>query len=305
MTTKKIQYRGWPNCRRVANESIELIVTTDVGPRIIRCGFVGGDNMFKEYDAMMGKRGGAKWRIYGGHRLWHAPEVEPRTYYPDNKPVAVEQHKGFVRFIPPVESTTGLQKEIDVALPARGARARITHRLRNTNVWDVEFSPWALSVMAPGTRAIIPLPPRGRHPDDLLPVNTLTMWAYTDMSDPRWRWGETYITLQQDPQNAKPQKIGALVPDGWLGGWRDGQLFVKKFASPKGGAFPDMGSNVEVFTNDDMIELETLAPLVKLAPGATVEHTEHWFLYRNVADARSDREIDRHIRPLVRQSKTW
>ena len=29
-----------------------------------------------------GKTGGSEWHIYGGHRLWHAPEVMPRTYYP-------------------------------------------------------------------------------------------------------------------------------------------------------------------------------------------------------------------------------
>ena len=30
--------------------------------------------LFKEYDEQMGKTGGDEWRIYGGHRLWIAPE---------------------------------------------------------------------------------------------------------------------------------------------------------------------------------------------------------------------------------------
>lgn len=304
-TVKTVSYRGWPRCRRIANDDIELIVTGDVGPRIIRFGFVGGDNMFKEFDAMMGKRGGKTWRIYGGHRLWHAPEVEPRTYYPDNRPVAVDQQKDCVRFIQPVETATGIQKEIDVVLPAKGARARITHRLRNTGAWNVDLAPWALSVMAAGTRAIIPLPPRGSHPENLLPVNTITMWAYTDMSDPRWRWGERFISLQQEPGNAKPQKMGVRVPDGWLAGWRAGQLFVKRFDHVPGAHYPDHGCNVEVFTNEEMIELETLGPVVNLAPGATVEHVEHWYLHRVEADAKTDADIARAILPAVRKSNPW
>lgn len=302
-TVKTVSYRGWQHCRRLANDDVELIVTADVGPRIIRFGFVGGDNMFKEFDAMMGKRGGKTWRIYGGHRLWHAPEIEPRTYYPDNQPVAVEQHKDCVRFIQPVESTTGIQKEIDVVLPRIGARVKVIHRLRNTGSWTVQLAPWALSVMAPTTRAIIPLPPRGSHTENLLPVNTMTMWAYTDMSDRRWRWGEKFISLQQEPGNAKPQKAGWRVPDGWLAGWRDGQVFVKRFAHVPGAIYPDHGCNVEVFTNDEMIELETLGPIASIEPGATVEHVEHWFLHRIAANAQTDAEISRSILPAVRQSK--
>ena len=98
---EKIVYTGWPNCYRLANGLVELVVTTDVGPRVIRFGFVGGANVFKEYDAMLGLTGGDEWRIYGGHRLWHAPEGKPRTYCPDNGPVQIEEHPGFVRLIQP------------------------------------------------------------------------------------------------------------------------------------------------------------------------------------------------------------
>ena len=82
VTVEKTEYRGWQNCYRLSNNLVDLIVTTDVGPRVIRFGFVGEENEFKEYEELMGRTGGAEWRIYGGHRLWHAPEARPRTYYP-------------------------------------------------------------------------------------------------------------------------------------------------------------------------------------------------------------------------------
>ena len=52
---EKTEYKGWPNCYRVTNGEIELIVTGDIGPRIIRFGFVGGQNLFKEFADQIGK----------------------------------------------------------------------------------------------------------------------------------------------------------------------------------------------------------------------------------------------------------
>ena len=43
-----VSYGGWPRCVRLANQNIELIATTDIGPRIIRFGFIGAPNLFKE-----------------------------------------------------------------------------------------------------------------------------------------------------------------------------------------------------------------------------------------------------------------
>jgi len=299
MELKKVAYQGWRNCCRLANKEVELILTGDVGPRVIRFGFIGGPNMFKEYTNMVGKTGGAKWRIYGGHRLWHAPEVEPRTYYPDNSPVTVKDAGDFVHAVQPVEKATGIQKELEIHLCSKKNHVRILHRLRNHGTWAVELAPWALSVMAQGGTAIVPQPPRGSHPEDLLPVNTLTLWAYTDMSDPRWTWGNKYILLRQDPQAAKPQKIGAAVPDGWAAYANHGNLFVKRFPYSPGANYTDFGCNFETFTNHEMLEVESLGPLVTLPPGATVEHTEHWHLFPNVTAPRNDADVDAQIRPLI------
>jgi hypothetical protein len=293
-------YKGWPNCCHLTNGLADLIVTTDVGPRIIWFGFVDDCNELKEYENMMGKTGGTEWRIYGGHRLWHAPEAEPRTYAPDNSPVQLERHDAFVRLIQPVEPTTGIQKEIDINLAPDAPHVNLIHRLRNTNGWPVEFAPWALTVLPPGGQAIIPLPPRGPHPGNLPPVNTLTMWAYTDMSDPRWTWGHKYIMLRQDPKANTPQKFGAMVTAGWVAYARDDHLFVKHFHHAHGATYPDLGCSVEVFTNSDMLELETLAPLSTVQPKAIVEHIERWFLFDDTPMPDDEAAVDKVILPKIR-----
>lgn len=301
---EKIEYKGWPNCYRLTNGIVDLIVTADVGPRIIRFGFVGEENEFKEYDQMLGQTGGDEWRIFGGHRLWHAPEAQPRTYYPDNVPVEVSWHDDHIHTVQAVESTTGIQKEMEIRLATDRAHVEVIHRLRNTGPWEIELAPWALSVMPTGGTAIVPLPPRGKHPQDLLPTGSLAIWSFTNMGDPRWTWGEKYVLLRQDVNGSAPQKIGALAPGdpvgaGWIAYARK-NLFVKAYHYFEEGVYPDLGSTVETFTDAEMLEVETLGPVEYLSPGDAVDHVEDWFLFRDVVPPQNDEDVEQNIMPHVR-----
>jgi hypothetical protein len=129
------------------------------------------------------------------------------------------------------------------------------------------------------------------------------MWAYTNMADPRWTWGEKYILLRQDPAVAAPQKIGVRVTDGWAAYANGGRLFVKTFAVDPRGAYPDWGCSVETFTNNDMIELETLGPVTTIAPGARVEHVETWHLFKDVKVPSDDAAVDASVLPRVKSAR--
>ncbi len=98
-----------------------------------------------------------------------------------------------------------------------------------------------------------------------------------------------------------PQKLGAMVPNGWCASARSGVLFVKRFQHDANAAYVDWGSTVETFTNHEMIELETLGPLVTLEPGNAVEHVEHWHLFRNVPTPRTEADVDKFVVPKLRK----
>lgn len=295
---EEISYGAFGRCAKLTNGLIELYVTLDVGPRVIRLGIPGGRNMLAELPPATSDV--TQWNIYGGHRLWYAPEDRTRSYLPDNTPVQIMSASQTVRFIQPVEAATGILKQIDITLDEKQPRAILTHRIINKGVWPVQLAPWALSVMAPGGRAIVPLPQRGSHSDNLLPTNTLTLWAYSNLSDPRWKFGYKYIYLQQDPtsDHNSPQKFGISHTD-WLAYQNGDQVFVKTTKLVKGGVYPDMGCTAEIFTNDEMLEVETLAPLTTLEVGAVAEHTEQWGLYQGIPTVNNDADVDAHILPLV------
>src|ERR1035438_6919388 len=71
---EKTSYQGWPNCYRISDGVVEAIVTGDVGPRVMRYGFVGGQNLFRELKEQLGKSGEKEFQARGGHRLWRSEE---------------------------------------------------------------------------------------------------------------------------------------------------------------------------------------------------------------------------------------
>jgi hypothetical protein len=155
-------------------------------------------------------------------------------------------------------------------------------------------------VMAQGGVGVTGLPPRGSHPEMLAPTNPLVIWAFTDLSDPRWRFTKKYIALRQDPAADSAQKIGSFNPNTFGAYFLNGELFLKRAQADPSKTYPDMGASFETFTNRDMLELETLGPLVKLAPGERTEHIERWSLRRNVHIGDwTDAELDRVLEPLV------
>lgn len=297
---EKTAFSGWPNCYRMTNGEAELIVTSDIGPRIMFFGFRGGQNFFWVQKETAGKSGEPQWVARGGHRIWIAPEDVRYTYPPDNAPVEIEIRGETLIATQPVEKETGIQKQIEIRMAPRGTEVTVIHRLFNRGIMPLEFAPWALTMMAPGGHGVSGFPPRGKHPEMLAPTNPLVMWAFTDLSDPRWTWLKKYFVLRQDPKNAVPMKIGHFNPKTWGAYFLNGEMFLKRYDADPTKTYPDFGCSYETFTNADFLELETLGPMTKVAPGAFAEHVERWSLHRGAQPAAwTDAELDRILLPVL------
>jgi hypothetical protein len=297
----KTAYKGWPNCYRITNGDVELVVTSDIGPRIIRFGFVGGQNVFKEFPDQIGKSGEAEFQLRGGHRVWKAPEDPVASWAPDNVPVQIELAADGLTAREPIEPLTKLQKEIEIHLAPSGTDVTVIHRIANHSLFPLEYSVWAMSMMAQGGIAITGFPPRGTHPIDLAATNPLVMWAYSDLSDPRWKFTKKYLMLRQNPNAADPQKLGLFNPKTWVAYVLNGEAFVKQAQSDPAKTYPDFGCSFETFTSNEFLEMETLSPLAKVQPNQSAAHVEHWSLHRGIRLADfTDAELDRVVLPLLR-----
>ena len=293
---EKVAYRGWPNCYRISNGEVELIVLTDVGPRVIRYGFVGGQNMFKEFAEQMGHSGEKDWMPRGGHRLWMAPEDPVGSYALDNSPVHAEVKGDTLIVTGNLEKSTGLEKQMTIKLAPSGSAVEVYHRITNRDGKPKHIAAWSLTMMAQGGTGITGFPPRGTHPKDLQPTNPLVMWAYTDFSDPRWKFTKKYLMLRQDPKGGPPQKTGLFNKNTFGAYLLGSDLFIKRAEASDPYSQPDFGCSYETFTSTDFLEMETLGALKTIGPGSYVDHTEHWSLRKNVKiPSWTDDAIDRAL----------
>ena len=294
METCSVDYHH--NCLVMTSGDFRIAVTTAVGPRIIG-GWIGdSDNIFKVLPDEPLTHIGNGFKLYGGHRLWHAPEAAPRSYAPDNAPVIVTEVENGYEFANEPEPSTGIQKSI--AIEAIDNGFRLTHRLSNTGPWTVTLAPWALSVMAPGGMAIIPQL-RDLSANPYAADRQIVYWPYSSPADPRIVYGDKYICLRQDPAATSPCKLGFNADEGWIGYVNHGTALIKYFEPIDDAEYPDGGCSVETYSCDRFCEIETLAPLFELDPEEECEHVEFWQGIAGLPDIKTVDDIEAFIEPQL------
>jgi len=269
-------FREFGECVLLENDGTELRISTRFGPRILYFGLKGGENAFFLFPDGKGALGEGEYRLYGGHRLWVAPEIPSRTMQPDNVPVHVTQFGTYTRFEAPAD-VNRIVKALEIEAKPGGVW-EVRHTVRNEGAFDVELAPWALSMLASGSIVAFPNAPIIPHTDRVLPARPLVLWSYTDLGDRRWTWGRRLSRLEQR-HDGGPQKVGTFIGQGYAAAQIHDGLWVKRFDVKQGKDHVDLGCNFETFTNEAMIEIETLGPLVRLEEGESVTHTERWKLY--------------------------
>jgi hypothetical protein len=264
-------------CVRLADEATAVIVTTSVGPRVLSLTGRSGNLMAVLPEGGLDRPDGGRFRFYGGHRLWAAPEVPDVTYQPDDRPCAVTEVQGGVRVEAPGDGA-GLAKAIEIRRTADGWT--VDHVIRNGSKGPVAIAPWAVSQLRPGGEAILPAEPRGSGPQA---DRSLVLWSYTDLADSRIAFERGAIRIRSGP--AGPAlKLGLAPSDGTVAYRVDGEVFEKRIDVDSNAVYADLGAAVQVYVCEDFCELETLGPLRTLRPGEQTTHRERWSLRPDGSD---------------------
>lgn len=297
---KEIYYKSFGRCLEITNSIVRLAVTLDFGPRIIRYSFLDGKNiMFEDTKKTFGETNSdmemvygtdAMWKIYGGHRLWIAPEDRLRTYYPDNAAITYKLTNTGAVFSPPIQSWTGYGYTFRIDMRDNSSDVIIEHCVTNHGSSNVELSLWPITVLSPGGVEIVPQPTKNTG---YAPRTHLTFWDYVKMTDKRLTWLDKYIILKQDSKSVGNMKFGINSEHGFAMYFNHGNLFVKQFAVNPNGNYPDGGMSFETFTNPLFLEMESLGELKSLSPGETTVHTENWSLYKEEVPELTDCEIEK------------
>ncbi len=281
----------------IGNERLTLEFLRDAGPRIVRLMVAGSDtNLFAETPHIRLPSPHGPYTLYGGHRLWHAPELPARTYVPDDSGLSIERMASGVILQRAADEHSRIARSLEVVLHGERAAVTVRHTLRNDGVWPVELAAWAITQLPPQGVAILPQPTAPLDPDGLLPNRRLVLWPYSRWSDARLELHDDLTLVRGRADMAQKLKVGAMNHEGWAAYLGAGHLLVKNYDPQPALPHPDMGCNMEVYTDEAFLELETLSPFSLLEPGAELSHVETWHIYA-APDSGSDVDA---LRDLLR-----
>jgi hypothetical protein len=266
------------------NGRLRLEYLTEAGPRLVRLSYNRSPNLLAEVPAIFWDTSRGPYYPLGGHRLWISPEVPDLTYALDDRGLQVQDAPGGVELIGAPAAGSGIRKRLRVELDPKRPILRLQHTIVNEGIGPITLAPWAITMFRLGGTVILPQPVGNVDPHGLQSNRILVLWPYTRLDDPRLSLADDFITLRGEAR-VPACKLGYFNPHGWLGYWLDGLLFVKRFEPQTGAELPDRGSNTEVYCMDRFAELETLGPVVTLAPGDSTVHAETWEVYEGLEQA--------------------
>jgi hypothetical protein len=252
----------------IENDSLRVDYLTTVGPRIIGLYAKQADvELLVPTPDIHWPTPHGEYYLYGGHRVWKAPEDSFYNCPEDNVNVVVDEDRVTLRN---AIDASGLEKEISFCLDEN--RVLLTHQITWHGSEPIELAPWTITQLPLGGMAILP---QSGIKEGSMPTRSLVVWPYASITDPRLELHDDAI-LVHGIADQKVFKAGSYNPLGWAAYLLEKVLFIKRFPVSDFRALPDMGSNVETFVWDAYLELETLGKLSWLNPGESVTFEESW-----------------------------
>ena len=262
----------------LAGAAVWFEALADAGPRVVRLAMTGEPNLLAETPDVAWPTGDGPYRLFGGHRLWLAPESAGLQATPDAGGLTVEQLEDRLRLVGPIDPRTGCRRTIEVRPDPVLPVLHVRHEVRNAGPQTVEAALWAITQLPPGGWAILPQPSaaagHGTRPNRLL-----ALWPYSSAEDERLVLRDGFVAVH-GTGGPVDLKVGCAVDTGWVAWAHHGVALVRRWSAEPGVRYPDLGCNAEIFATGRYTELEVLGPLVALREGERAILTETWEIRR-------------------------
>lgn len=244
----------------------------DTGIRIVHLSCCGMENLFYRQpadlsDGVFTQEG---WKLLGGHRFWTAPE-SAQSYWPEREPVEYALDENSVTLTQQIDPWTGLEKTMRLEFCPDGSILAMQSARNMTNE-PITCALWGVNTLAGGSGTIGFANHGG---NEYNPSRTVSLWGETSLDDPRLKFTKNLVSIQHAPRT-EYFKIGVYSSDGRIVHENFGQQLEICIPVEPRARCADGGCNVEVFLHKCFMELETLGPIVMIAPGKTSSVSETW-----------------------------
>lgn len=274
MQYKEMTTPQWGRVLWISDGKIEIAVALDFGIRIVHLACAGCENLFYEQpnDCSDGFTEG-QWRLYGGHRLWLAPESYA-SYYPDNAPVRYSVCDEGILFEQELDPFLQVYKRLLLNICLDGA-VRIEQHIQNASDQIIEGAAWGVNTLDGGGEAEIVF--GCKDCACFNPQRVISLWSDTSLSDPRLQFEKDRVIARHLPLD-NYLKIGLYSNPGKAIFRNKGQCFELTYDAEAMELYPDCGCNFELYMCRQFMELESLGKKARILPGQSAAHVEVWRL---------------------------
>lgn len=270
-----IPYAGWNNCIHLSNTVCEAVITTDVGPRIIRYSKVGGPNLLHVDEYAAGQTEETKtWRAYAGHSF--DAYVNGDIFLPpENVPVTYTLGADRIDFDP--VQFDGVSKTIAIRMCRRGG-LEIKETITNTGDAAISVAVQGNTLLPSGGIAAMPL----------------TAAPVMGGERPELKQGEKLSLIEPDQVYPSDFEVAGHADELWCGYFHQGQLFIMTSPEVEGEYKDDI--NVSFSANPRRVKISSHSPEVVLQPGESVTLTEVWNIFDQLPRPKDEAEAVEALR---------
>lgn len=265
----------WGKVLWLTNAGVQIGVALDFGIRIVHLSCEGMENLYYQQpldrsDSFTTDKG---WILYGGHRMWLAPESHD-SYYPDNDPVSYTMLENGVLIEQNEDPWKKEKKSLQIRFLEDGG-VELLHSFQNTSSETVTGASWGINTLAGGGTAKINFSCGTRG--GFNPKRVVSLWSDTDLHDPRLTFDKESLTATFMDMPGY-LKVGLYSNPGKAVFKNKGQKLTLTFDAEPLESYMDGGCNFELYMCRQFMELETLGTRTEIAPGECASHREVWHL---------------------------
>lgn len=283
----EINYKNYNRCLRITNNLIEVIVFIEDTIRIVKYGYVNGNNQFE--DSLIDED---SKKIIGGHSFSYVPQIDKNVDFIDNQGITYETIANGVRFIQNIEKWTQIRRVIEIIFEENSSKITVIHKILSLNAFDINIAICSNTIVRNGGIEVIPF---GHGSKRDVPNKSLIFWPYSNLKDSRVYLGDKYVAMKVNENIYDRFRMGINTDLKYLLYYNNNEMFIKEFSVIEGDyEYPNMGCRYESMITPNYLEMKVNSPIYSLSTNNYITHTEVWDIYRDINLDFIDKFIDQY-----------
>lgn len=298
---KQINLKYYGKCVSINNGTVKVIVSVDVGPKIIFWGYTNGENMLYipydifEYSEPISQNFPPDifFKRYG-HEIMLA--------YENSKPVVLSSGTTIYSILQEgvVFSCScpklGLSVNLEIVIQDNLNSIMVIHSIENTNDKTQNFSICSSTFVSQGGTLLVP---QNIENLDNSPNRVLSLWKKSNINDFRLYIANEYLRFNNIlTDKSSVLKLGINNKRAWSTYTKDGNTFLKHYLHNKKARYLNFDSSFIIDSKKNLLSLKVLSPIYKVKKNEVAKMAEYWSLFPNKINFDDHNEIKNFINDI-------